>query len=99
MSKKQLNGTVKTLATVIVTAVLLGGLIWGIALDSGSLGRCKEDVVELKAAIATTQVSTHEIEKSMIAMQGDVKRVKTDVATILQMQRTILDIPDPPDPP
>ncbi len=97
MTKLQMNGTVKTIGIIVITGIAVGALVWGIALDSGDLGRCTTDVVELKTATAATQASIHEIEKSMIVMQGDVSLVKQNVGHILTLQRRSLGLPEPPE--
>lgn len=88
------NGTTKIVSIIVITAIALGGLVWGLSGRSGNLERVVQDVTVLQAACAETVKSVTDLEKAVIRIQSDMGHMKTDIATILTLQRRALGIPE-----
>lgn len=88
------NGTVKTIVSIVVVALALGGIIWGFSKQSERLTVCGENVTALQTAVVQVKESVTEIDKSVALIQNNFEHMQEDVADILTMQKKMLRIPE-----
>lgn len=90
----KINGTTKTVSIIVVTAIAVGGLIWGLSGRSEDLERVVKDVAEVKAASDKTAKGLTDVEKAIILIQSDLGYMQADIADILTLQKRSLNIPE-----
>lgn len=89
-----INGTTKTISLIIITAIAVGGLVWGLSGRSEDLERVVEDVAEVKAAGILTAEGLTDVEKAVILIQSNISHMQEDIASILTLQKRSLGIPE-----
>lgn len=86
----RMDGAMKTISIIVITAIALGSILWGLSDRSGNLERVIEDVAELEIAFTMTSENVIDVEKAIILIQSDMGYMKTDIASILTTQEAIL---------
>lgn len=88
------NGTRNVLGIAgqwVAIALMLVGIIWVTATQSGNLDRVVKDVIIVEAAWTEIAEDVTELEKAVILIQSDISHMKEDITDIRTNVKTILD--------
>ena len=82
MAKVPTNGTLKIILSVLGLGIVLGGMIWSLAIQSGNLARACTDVTEVKSKQEVTDKRVNKVEDAVILIQADTGYIKKEIKKI-----------------